>query len=143
MALEKEIKSMLKSIDLDLYDTQLVSENGETIYRVNIVEKESSLSLQRCVEATKLISPLLDTEPPVNGEYRLEVGSPGIERQLKSLDHFESSIGEMVKITLNDKSKLRAKLVGVDGEKIELDIDSERTVLNYPDILKASTYFEW
>ena len=83
MSLENDIRKLVESIGLKLYDTTTVSENGETIYRVSVVSDEG-ITLDRCVEATHLLSPLLDVTPPVSGEYRLEVSSPGIERKLKT-----------------------------------------------------------
>ena len=93
MSLEHDIKTMVESLGLSLYDTAITSENGETIYRVS-VNASGGVSMDQVVEATRLISPLLDVTPPVSGEYRLEVGSPGIERKLSKLSHFENSLGE-------------------------------------------------
>ncbi len=140
MTLERDIESILSSIGLNVYDITTLNDGGETIYRVSITAEDGSANLARCVEATKLISPLLDTNPPLSGDYRLEVSSPGIERKLKTLKHFQQSIGEKVKITLNDKSKIRAAIISVNGDRIGLDDETE---ILYADILKASTYFEW
>ena len=120
MSLEKDVKSMVESIGLTLYDTSVVSENDETIYRVNVMSKDG-VSMDMCVEATKLLSPLLDVTPPVSGEYRLEVSSPGIERKLKTLSHFQHSIGEKVKITTVDQLKIRGVVLGVEGDVITVD----------------------
>ena len=86
MSLESDIKSVIESLGLRLYDISTLSEHEETIYRVNISSpKEGGVSMDEVVEVTKLISPLLDVTPPVRGEYRLEVSSPGIERKLRTL----------------------------------------------------------
>ena len=142
MSLEQDIRNLVESIGLRLYDTQLVSENGETIYRVNVLG-ENGTSLDQCVEATKLISPLLDVTPPVQGEYRLEVSSPGIERKLTSLDHFRFSVGEKVKLTRTDKTKLRGTLEAVDGDDIVLATEEGKVTVPFADVVKAATYFEW
>jgi len=142
MSLESDIKSLVESIGLHLYDTATVTENGETIYRVNVIG-EGGTTLDQCVEATKLISPLLDVTPPVQGEYRLEVSSPGIERKLKTLEHFRFSVGEKVKLTLQDKTKLRGELKGVEGDTVVLETEEGEQRIAFDDIVKASTYFEW
>ena len=150
MSLESDIRSMVESVGMNLYDTLVTSENGETIFRVNITSqnivdgKREGVSLEKCVEVTKLISPLLDVEEPVSGHYRLEVSSPGIERKLKTMDHFKQSIGEKVKLTLADKSKLKGDLVAVEGDEITLkDEEGKELKVDFNSILKASTYFEW
>jgi ribosome maturation factor RimP len=144
MSLENDVRSMVESIGLTLYDTAVVSENGETIYRVNVMSKEG-VTMDMCVEATKLLSPLLDVTPPVSGEYRLEVSSPGIERKLKTLSHFEYSVGEKVKMTTIDKLKIRGKLLGVKGDEITVEdqISMMDVTIKFSEVSKASTFFEW
>jgi len=149
MSLQNDIESLVKSVGLELYDTAIVSENGETIYRVSVIStdikdgKRVGVSLDSCVELTHLISPLLDVTPPVSGEYRLEVGSPGIERKLSNISHFSKSLGERVALTLSDKQKLRGILTKVEGSKIFVDVDGEIVEVDFDDISKAKTYFQW
>lgn len=142
MSLEQDIKNLVESIGLHVYDTAIVSENGETIYRINVV-REGGTSLDQCVEATRLLSPMLDVTPPVQGEYRLEVSSPGIERKLRTLEHFRFSVGEKVKMTLQDKSKIRGALKAVDGDTITLETDEGIRDVRFDSVVKAATYFEW
>jgi len=143
MSLEKDIKTMLSSIGLNLYDTTVTSEHEETIYRVSVMAS-GGVSMDKVVEATKLISPLLDVTPPVSGVYRLEVSSPGIERKLASLLHVENSIGEKVAFTMNDKTKYRGELLTVSDKNITINDKEEGEVtVSYSDVNKAKTYFEW
>ncbi len=143
MSLESDIKTMLNSIDLSLYDTTITSENEETIYRVSVT-KAGGVSMDKVVEATKLISPMLDVTPPVSGEYRLEVSSPGIERKLSNISHIENSIGEKVALTMKDKTKYRGELLHVKDNNITLKTEDEGEItVSYADVNKAKTYFEW
>lgn len=149
MSLESDIKSLITSVDLELYDAVIVSENDETIYRISVISpeiedgKRKSVSLDKCVELTHLISPLLDVTPPVSGDYRLEVGTAGIERKLSNLDHFKKSIGENISLLLNDKSKIKGTLQSVVGNTISVKSEEDTLNTEYNDIAKAKTYFEW
>ncbi|WP_345969555.1 ribosome maturation factor RimP [Sulfurimonas sp. HSL1-6] len=143
MSLESDIKNLVESIGLHLYDTSVVTENGETIYRVNVIG-EGGTTMDQCVEATKLISPMLDVTPPVQGEYRLEVSSPGVERKLKTLEHFRFSVGEKVKLTLQDKTKLRGELKSVsDDGMLAVETEAGTEAVPFDSVVKAATYFEW
>jgi len=148
MSLESDIKSLVESVELELYDTAVVSENGETIYRVSVMSsnikdgKRDGVSLDKCVELTHLISPLLDVTSPVSGEYRLEVGSAGIERKLTTLDNFKKSIGDNVKFNADDK-KVKGQLIKVENNKIFVQTEDEVVEVDFYDIKKARTYFEW
>lgn len=149
MSLQNDIESVVKSMDLELYDTVVISENDETIYRVSIISpqientKRAGVSLDTCVEVTHLISPLLDVTPPVSGEYRLEVGTAGIERNLITIDHFKKSIGEKLSLLLEGKSKVRGILQKVEAKKLFVKVGDEIQTIEFYDVKKAKTYFEW
>jgi len=149
MSLQSDIASIVKSVDLELYDTVIVNENDETIFRVSVISpevedgKRKGVSLDACVELTHLISPLLDVTPPVSGEYRLEVGSPGIERKLTTLDNFKKSVGENVSLLLNEKEKVKGKLVKVDGNILFIEKEAQTEEIDFNAVKKAKTYFEW
>jgi len=144
MSLENDLKNIVESQKLSLYGTEIVSENNQTIYRV-MIHTKGGVSMEQCVDITKLISPMLDVTPPIRGEYRLEVSSPGIERTLKSLEHFRLSLGEKAKVTLIDHTLFKGEILSVEDSSIEMnDEESQSKVkFDYSDIHKARTYFEW
>jgi len=149
MSLESDIKSFVKSLDLELYDISTVSEFDETIYRISVISNETEngkrkpVSLDKCAELSRLISPLLDVTPPVSGDYRLEVSSPGIERKLKNLHQYELSIGEDIQLGFSGRDKLKGKLLRVEDSKITVEVDGEEQTVDFGEISKAKTYFEW
>lgn len=149
MSLQSDISSLVTSVDLELFDVSIVNEGEDTIYRIGVLSKEredgkrKGVSLDTCVELTHLISPLLDVTPPVSGDYRLEVGSPGIERKLNTIAHFKLSIGEKVSILGTEKAKYKGLLTKVEGSKIFIEIEEETFEVEFNDVVKAKTYFEW
>ncbi len=143
MSLESDIKKMVESIGLSLYDTAILNENDQTIFRVSVTAP-GGVSLDQCVEATHLISPLLDVTSPVGGEYRLEVSSPGIERKLKTIDHFAQSIGEKVVFSTINKEKFDGEVVSVENDEITLKTkEGDVHTVPFRSISKARTYYEW
>jgi ribosome maturation factor RimP len=149
MSLQNDINSLVESVGLELYDASIVSENDETIYRISVISKEiedgkrKGVSLDACVALTHLISPLLDVTPPVSGDYRLEVGSAGIERKMSNINNFKKSVGEKVSLLLSNKEKVRGVLTKVEGSKIFVQGDDEVVEVEFNDVNKAKTYFEW
>lgn len=149
MSLESDIKSLVASVNLELYDTAIVNEHDEIIYRISVISKEivdgkrKGVSLDECVELTHLISPLLDVTAPVSGEYRLEVGSAGIERKISTLAQYKMCIGEKVSLLCSNKDKVRGILTKVEGSKIFVQSEEETLEIEFSDISKAKTYFEW
>ena len=51
--------------------------------------------------------------------------------------------GENISLALNDKSKVKALLKKVEGTKLFLESDGEVSVIDFSDVSKAKTYFEW
>ena len=151
MSLQNDVESLAKSIGLELYDTVIVTEHDETIYRVSVISQEKDenqkhipVKLEQCVELSHLLSPLLDVTSPVSGEYRLEVGSPGIERKLTKIDNFKKSLGENIAIVTTSSEKHRGVLTSVEGSNITLkDKEDELITVDFNSIAKAKTYFEW
>ena len=143
MSLESDIKNVVESMDLSLYDIVTVSEGGDTIYRV-LINSTEGISLDQCAEVTRILNPLLDVTPPVKGDYRLEVSSPGIERKLKTLKHFASSIGEKVKVVLISNEVLQGPLLKVEGNLITIDDEQvKEQTIPFDEVIRAATYFEW
>jgi len=138
------LKQLIADQGVDLYDTEIVTDGDRKIYRIYITSKDG-ISLDKCTEITKIISPILDIDPPLSGEYILEVSSPGIDRKLSTIDHFKNSIGELVKIKLSNGEKSKNKIIKVEDSKITLydkATKSEKEI-EFNDIIKAKTYFEW
>jgi len=140
----KTLESLVQSCGVSLYDTETVTENDHKIYRVYIISPDG-ITLDKCTEVTKILSPLYDVEPPVSGEYFLEVSSPGIERKLTSAHHFKNSIGELVKIKHTELGKLKGKILDADENTVTIldKKDKEEKQLAYSDILNAKTYYSW
>ncbi|MCV3496252.1 ribosome maturation factor RimP [Campylobacter lari] len=138
------LEALCKEAGLSFYDDELVSENGKKIYRV-YVQKEGGVKLDDCAKLSEILSPIFDVEPPVSGEYFLEVSSCGLERKLSKIEHFAKSINELVKITTSEKEKIEAKIISVNDENITLENlkTQEKTTLKFSDIRKARTFVQW
>ena len=139
----KMIKKIIEENGASYYDSEIVGENGNRIYRIYITSK-AGVTLDLCAKISRILSPILDLEPPVNGAYTLEVSSPGIERSLKKTEHFLGSIGENIKVNLINTDKIIGKLNSFDGKVLEIiEEDGEEIKINLEDIDKARTYYKW
>ena len=142
MSLEQSIKLAVESLGAKLYDIVNAKEHDRNIFRV-LVTAENGISLDKCAEISRMISPILDVDEPMNGEYVLEVSSPGIERKLRTKEHFKASIGEKVKIKNFATEVYKGELILADNEKIIVRTEFGDDEITYDSILSAATYFEW
>ena len=60
-----DLSNLVSQCGVDLYDTEVVNENGRVIYRVYITKKDG-VSLEECEMLSKLLSPIYDVMPPVS-----------------------------------------------------------------------------
>ena len=137
----EQITKIVESCGVSLYDTEIASEFDKKIFRIYITSKEG-INLDKCAEISRILSPIFDVEPPLDGEYLLEVSSPGIERKLLKPEHFTASIGEKVKIKLKDKEKFVGILEGFENNTLRVRVESELKEISLDALDKARTYFE-
>ena len=142
MSLEESIKLAVESLGANLYDIVNAKEHDRNIFRV-LITAENVISLDKCAEISRMISPILDVDEPMGGEYILEVSSPGIERKLRKKDHFIASVGEKVKIKNFAMEIFKGELISADNEKIVVKTEFGDDEITYDSILAAATYFEW
>lgn len=85
-----------------LYDLEFV-EARPRILRVFIDKASESVSVDDCANVSRGLNLLLDVEDLIpGGAYELEVSSPGLERKLKETWHFESVVGDEIKVKVSD-----------------------------------------
>lgn len=139
---EARLKALVEDAGATLYDTETTVEDGRKIFRIFITCKEG-VSLEMCATLTHILSPILDLEPPVSGQYYLEVSSPGLERKLTKPEHFTLSVGEMVKLKTFAKETLEGKLIGVTGQGVQLELPEGMREVVFSEISKARTFVVW
>ncbi len=144
-AVRPVVEQILASLDLELYDLQA----GPQMVRI-LVDGSDGVSSDDLATATRIISRRLDEIDPIPGTYTLEVSSPGIERPLRTPQHFRGAIGESVTVKcgpgVEGDRRVNGILIAADDDEITVAIDdpegAQRT-LRQLDIAKARTTFAW
>lgn len=139
---QEQIVKIVESCGVSLYDTEIVTEFDKKIFRLYITSKEG-VSLDKCAEVSRILSPIFDLEPPLEGEYLFEVSSPGIERKLTKSEHFLASLGEKVKLKLKNKEKFIGVLEGFENNVASIRVENELKQIALDEIDAIRTYFEW
>jgi ribosome maturation factor RimP len=142
MTLDESIQIAVEGCGVSLYDIVNLKENDMNVYRIYITS-ENGISLDKCAEVSRQISPLLDIHEPMNGKYNLEVSSPGIERKLKRPAHFKASLNENIRIKDFEKNILEGKLLKADDNEIVIQTAHGEEIVTYDEISSPSTYYEW
>src|SRR3954465_11639456 len=151
---QRLIVPIVSDLHLELYDLEF---RGGTL-RVTI-DRPAGTEEGPPPGAPPLAAPLigreLDHDDPMAGHYTLEVTSPGLERSLRTPDHFQRSVGKTVALRLRDivtpegersERRLQGTLVAADDTSATIRLDdpvqTER-VVPYDKIDRAKTVFAW
>ena len=93
------------------------------------IDHPDGIGLDDCEKVSLAVSALLDVEDPLPGQYNLEVSSPGLDRKLTKVDHFQRFEGETLKVSMrfpiDGRKRFRGTLVSSDDENIVVEVDGE------------------
>lgn len=149
MGIVEEVRELVTPIveahSVQLYDVQ---HNGGVL-RV-LVDVEGGVGIDDLKQVSRAVSRRLDETDPMPGRYTLEVSSPGLERPLRTPDHFRRAVGEAITVktvpTFEGERRLKGTLLCADDRGFDLATDQEATDqlrLRYDEVSKARTIFEW
>ena len=138
------VEPYLAAERLELDDVELLGRGSGTVLRV-VVDGEG-VNVDRLADVSRGLSRLLDNETALSDAYRLEVTSPGLERNLRRPSHYSKSVGREVVVKVADgdkKATLRGILSDAGENSFTVESGDERLVVNYEDVLTAKTVFRW
>ena len=102
-----------------------ISGTAGTTVQLMAERPDGTMSIEDCEAASRALSPVFDTEDPIEREYRLELSSPGIDRPLVRLSDFARYAGHEAKIEMavgqaGGRKRYRGLLLGTEGETVKL-----------------------
>jgi ribosome maturation factor RimP len=85
---------------------------------------DGTMTIEDCEAASRALSPVLDVADPIEGPYRLEISSPGIDRPLVRRSDFDRYAGQVAKIEMSvpieGRRRFRGVLLGSEGASARL-----------------------
>ena len=128
--------------NLELVHTQIVGASKNLTVRV-FIDKPGGVTHEDCSSVSRQMDAILDAEDFIPGNYTLEVSSPGLERELYSLNDFEKFVGNLAKIKTSEavegQKNFRGRIVGIQDDVIIFEDKSKGTVrLLYAVVVKAN-----
>jgi ribosome maturation factor RimP len=117
------------ALGLKLWDVRFVREGPTWYLRIYIDKEDSNVTIDDCVAMSRRMDKVLDQADPINQSYCLEVCSPGIERELTRIEHFEQFEGWPVAVRLHHpvdgKRDFEGILVDFDEKTITILVDED------------------
>ena len=141
--LAQRIEPEVKSLGYDLVRVAMIGGTSDPTLQVMAERPDTrQLDLSDCETISRRLSEWLDINDPIEGSYRLEVSSPGIDRPLTRLKDYADWTGYEARISLKeprgDRKQFSGTLEGIDGETVKLtDKSGAAHALPFDDISSA------
>ena len=143
------VEPLADAAGADVYDVTFAG--GKLVVALN---RTGGIDLQTLTDISRELGAKLDEDDVIGGGYTLEVTSPGLERPLRTPDHYRGAVGETVTVRTNPDVEGERRIHGViessddQGFTVALTDDSDqptgetRTVA-FADVERARTTFSW
>ena len=116
-AVEKLIGPLLFD-DIFLVSIKIKPTNNFKIY----LDADSGLGIDKCIKINRALYKIMEEMGMYpDGDFSLEVSSPGLDEPLKLLRQYKKNIGRDVEITMNDEVKKEGKLTAVTEQSITIE----------------------
>ncbi len=117
------VEPVLAELGYRLVRVRISAASGCTV-QIMAERPDGAMSIEDCEAASRALSPVLDAADPIEGPYRLEISSPGIDRPLVRRSDFDRYAGQFAQVEMlvpiAGRRRFRGELVGADGECVRL-----------------------
>lgn len=137
---EQLIEPVIVALGYEFVGVEYSPQGRQSLLRIYI-DNPDGITVDDCERVSRQVSAVLDVEDPIQGQYRLEVSSPGLDRPLFTLEQFSRFVGKTVKLRLVAPKEGRRNFSGtlkqVDNESVMIEQDGEDLALPFGQIDKA------
>lgn len=138
--LEDILRPVVEALEYDFWGLEYLPQGRHSILRV-FIDHADGIAVEDCAKVSHQISGVLDVEDPIQGEYNLEVSSPGLDRPLFRLEQYEKFVGHQVALRLQSPFEGRRKyqgiIKGVEGDDVLVVVDDHELILPFESIERA------
>jgi ribosome maturation factor RimP len=139
--LEQLIAPIAVSLGCELWGLEYLTQGRYTTLRI-FIDAENGVSLEDCEKVSRQVSSVMDVEDPIDGEYTLEVSSPGLDRPLYTEAHYLRYVGETItgrlRIARDGRRRFKGAIVKVENGVAFVQIDNQEWQLPIDSIDKAN-----
>lgn len=147
------LQPVIRDLGLELWELEYGTRQGGALLRIYIdrpwqgagvpsdsapadLESESGITVEDCARVSHAVSEVMDKEDPIAGEYTLEVSSPGLDRVLRTLAHFERFVGSQARVEMRapvgGRKRFLGRLLKVEDGNVLLDAGVDGGVVTLP-----------
>ena len=136
------LQPVVEALGCELWGVDLQTGAKTKLLRIYIDKDNDLVGIEDCERVSRQASSILDVEDAINGEYILEVSSPGMDRPLYEIGQYEKYVGEDISLRLRfpyeGRRNFKGRLTGVDGDEIILVVTDHEYLFPVEGIEKAN-----
>ena len=119
----QRIEALIEGLIADTNDVFLVSVKIKPTNNIKVfLDADNGLSIEKCTKINRAMYRVIEEEGWYpDGNFSLEVSSPGVDEPLKLLRQFRKNIGRNVEVVLKDDTKTEGKLIAAEEEGIQVE----------------------
>ncbi len=144
--LQEIIEPGVTALGLELWALEYNSGGKRPQLRI-FIDSDKGITVDDCAAVSRQVSAILDVEDPIRSEYTLEVSSPGAERGLYKLEHFEKFVGYeanvKLRFPLEGQRNFKGIIVGLEDGDVVLRAGDEEYLFPLDDIDKSNVIPNW
>jgi ribosome maturation factor RimP len=117
--IERFIDDQLKgSDDIFLVELKVLPGNNIKIF----LDADNGITIDKCIKINRaLYKQIEESELFPNGDFSMEVSSPGVDEPLKLRRQYTKNIGRTVEVMMNDGSRKEGKLKEVNEDEMVIE----------------------
>lgn len=142
------IEPTVNELGYEIYDVEY-SKIGTELHLEITIDSENGINIDDCEKVHRAIEPIIDEADPIDSFYYLDVSSPGLERVIRTEEHFVKCKGEMIEAKLFAAIDGKKSIIGtLEDYYVENDTviitekNGEKITVGRKQIAKANVYFE-
>lgn len=140
--LQKMLEPIVTKLGYELVRVLTIGQKKPTLQIMIDRLDNGNITVDDCAAVSRAVSELLDEKDPIEGQYSLEVSSPGLDRPLTKIEHFKRFAGYEAKIEttveVSGRKRFKGRLGEIDSEnRIHIDMDDTDYAIAFADINKA------
>ncbi|UTV80387.1 ribosome maturation factor RimP [Acidithiobacillus sp. YTS05] len=140
------IGMQVAAMGCELVDSRLLRTGRQITLQV-FIDKEGGVDIDDCAAVSRQLSVWLDVENPIQGAYRLEVSSPGLDRPLTKAADYQRFLGSEAEVELHalldGRRRWRGTLAAADEESVTLLTEAGEHRFLYSAIHRAKLVPQW
>ncbi len=138
---EELLSPTITAMGFDVVQIKSLDGKNSRILHIMAERPDGSMSLDDCEAISRQVSAVMDVEDVISTAYRLEVGSPGIDRPLRNEAEYAKFAGHLVKVELALPVGGRKRFTGIvktsTGGVLTLDVDGKDVEIPTVDVQAA------